>query len=282
VNGWRNPVWPSEIELQSDVSPSDWILPRLLPTVISDAVGTPVGGVVPTGFPAYVRVFHPPGTGGREAPVRWQDVAAANGRIFHPLMQWHLISEPDPEGLGLGVSNPWEGHLESDNCHALYDVLASWTSTPGVCWMGIWEGFGTLYAPSGGAVGLARSRRRRKSAETTTDPDFHAALASWEEAADAVRAAPRFHHPGRDYLLARGSCAAVCLLGSRPLSITPNLVWPEDRAWCVATEIDFDSTLVAATHECAHTLLADDRLEALEVGPADRLDHGGDLINPPA
>lgn len=40
--------------------------------------------------------------------------------------------------------------------------------------MGIWEGFGTPYAPSGGAVGLARTKGRRRGVEPTTDPGFDA------------------------------------------------------------------------------------------------------------
>lgn len=51
----------------------------------------------------------------------------------------------------------------------------------------------------------------------------------------------------------------------------------------VASEIDFDfdSTLVAASEEAAAAPLVDDRLEVLEVGPRNRLDWGGDLLNPP-
>jgi len=64
-----------------------------------------------------------------------------------------------------------------------------------------------------------------------------------------------------------------------PLSITPSLVWPDDRAWCVATETDFDSTLVGCSEECAEALVADERLEALQVPPDGRLDIDGDELN---
>ena len=39
------------------------------------------------------------------------------------------------------------------------------------------------------------------------------------------------------------------------LGLTPQLWWPEDRAWLVATEIDFDSTIVATTVAGAEVLL---------------------------
>jgi hypothetical protein len=54
--------------------------------------------------------------------------------------------------------------------------------------------------------------------------------------------------------------------------------WPEDRAWFGATEIDFDSTLVACTWTCAEALLSSD-LEVIEVSAETRLDIDGDTVN---
>jgi hypothetical protein len=61
---------------------------------------------------------------------------------------------------------------------------------------------------------------------------------------------------------------------------TPNLWWPHDRAWFVATEIDFDSTLVGGSHALIDALLANDALEALEITLDTRLDWFGDELNP--
>jgi hypothetical protein len=63
--------------------------------------------------------------------------------------------------------------------------------------------------------------------------------------------------------------------------LTPQLWWPEDRAWVVATEIDFDSTIVATTTAGAEALLDCEGLEALLVPADGRLDEGGDDINLP-
>jgi hypothetical protein len=63
--------------------------------------------------------------------------------------------------------------------------------------------------------------------------------------------------------------------------LTPQLWWPEDRAWVVATEIDFDSTIVASTNGGAETLLNGDGLEALLVPSDGRLDIAGDEISLP-
>jgi hypothetical protein len=61
--------------------------------------------------------------------------------------------------------------------------------------------------------------------------------------------------------------------------LTPQLWWPEDRAWVVASEIDFDSTIVATSYAGAEALLACNRLEALLVPADGRLDLDGDTIN---
>ena len=47
----------------------------------------------------------------------------------------------------------------------------------------------------------------------------------------------------------------------------------------VATEIDFDSTIIATTDAGAEALLNYEGLEALSVPPDGRLDVGGDVIN---
>ncbi|MBO1902661.1 hypothetical protein J4H92_11965 [Leucobacter weissii] len=46
---------------------------------------------------------------------------------------------------------------------------------------------------------------------------------------------------------------------------SPNLVWPEDRAWFLISEIDFDSTLIACSRACADALLAASGVEAAEI-----------------
>lgn len=48
---------------------------------------------------------------------------------------------------------------------------------------------------------------------------------------------------------------------------TPQLLWPEDHTWVVATEIDTDSTIVAGSRQLIASVLADGRFEAFEVRP---------------
>lgn len=61
---------------------------------------------------------------------------------------------------------------------------------------------------------------------------------------------------------------------------TPSMVWPDDHAWFLATEIDWDSTLVAGSAELVRELVETPGLEVLAIDPDARLTSDGDTINP--
>jgi len=89
--------WPDGVTFLDDISPAAWLGPRLLPGLAS-GLGTRVGAVVPTGYPAYVRILHPLGDG-PDRP-RWKDIVEAAGLIYHPLIQWDRLPLPLPAGVG--------------------------------------------------------------------------------------------------------------------------------------------------------------------------------------
>ena len=79
-------MWPPGFEPCDDVSAANWIRPRLVPW--GARTGTPVASVVPTGFDAYVRIFHPARARAPASTARWQEVAEWSGRTFHPVAQF--------------------------------------------------------------------------------------------------------------------------------------------------------------------------------------------------
>lgn len=117
-----------------------------------------------------------------------------------------------------------EGSLPRLVAETLVRILAAHTSTPAQCWMAVWNGWGGM------------------------------------PAAPAV-----VHHPGRDYVL----LSAAVPMASRPLWLidgeawhyqSPSLWWPEDRAWVVATEVDFAWTYVGGSEAVVDALRRDTRL----------------------
>ncbi|MFL6181783.1 MAG: hypothetical protein ACJ73J_05690, partial [Actinomycetes bacterium] len=64
-------------------------------------------------------------------------------------------------------------------------------------------------------------------------------------------------------------------------SQSPSQWWPQDRMWCVASEIDFDSTLVGGPADLITEITHHPKLEAYRVESGDDLTARGDLINSP-
>ncbi len=278
-------MWTDRVRLLDDTSVADW-----LPARVSGAPGT-VSGVVPAGYPAYARVLHPVDAETDRSPAaRWSEVAQVTGRRTHPLVQWHrLIGSADPwnpESPLWPEGRPNQGSLSTAPLLALCTVLAEHTRTPEDCTFALWEGFGHLHGgmrmlltaqhPSRAPRWIPRLGRRR--ARWTSGVPVPGALD------DADLRAPRLELPGRDYLLFAGPLDAIEDLvryesDPFPGEQSPNLFWPADRSWCVGTEIDFDSTIVAGDADLIDAVLASPELEAWPVQPGDSLRFDGDTLN---
>lgn len=79
---------------------------------------------------------------------------------------------------------------------------------------------------------------------------------------------PKVELPGRSYLLYQGPIEGA-LAFSAPSFQTPNLWWPADHSWCVASEIDLDWTYVGGATALIQDLLHNRSLEAVPVEPDD-------------
>jgi hypothetical protein len=240
----------SGLSVSDDRSPAAWIAPRL---------GGRFGAVarfVPRGYSAYVRVCHA-ATDQDGRRVTWSEVAESTGRQAHPLMQWHsLVGSADPLDVTSSSwrgSNPQRGNLEPDVLAALCGLLGDHTSKPDDCFFCLWDGYGWI-----------------DRAPKTLPPAFSPAELS----------RPRVELPGRSYLLLAGPVTAAGRIAPQSsFRQSPNLFWPADHTWCVATELDFDSTLLGGTTDLIETILDTSILDAWPIGPDDSLAADADLIN---
>jgi hypothetical protein len=62
---------------------------------------------------------------------------------------------------------------------------------------------------------------------------------------------------------------------------SPGLWWPDDRAWCVATDVDMQDTYLGASGACVNRLLTDERLEVMRVTADQDISWESDVINGP-
>jgi len=246
---------------------SDWLVPRL------NAFGSGVTSVVPDGFPAYVRILHP-ARSRSGASVCWEQIAAWSGRTMHRLAEFHRIADPLPaHGDG---PRPWNGHvpragdLAQDLLRVLCATLREYTATSDACWFCIWDGYGWAHNSSASVVfHPAGVRPTASPAKANLRYD--------------VAAAPRVSLSYREYLLFEGPLDAAIDTDWSPdggiFPQSPNLFWPQDHTWCVASEIDLYATLVGGPQALADALVANPALEAWHVEPTDPVTSDGDRIN---
>lgn len=202
---------------------------------------------MPGGFPAYVRIFHPAyrRAGAGLAPVRWAEIAAANGTRAHAGMQLGALTGcyryEETAQPGVFDAPPRNGMLEPELAAPLAATLAHHTASGDSCWFAVWNGWGGIRSD--------------------------------------VPRAPTFAVPSREFHLLAGPVeAAVENLGEWPGQQSPNLWWPDDRAWCVATEIDFKTTYIGCSEACSDEILATE-LEAFPIDPDYGIDWRSDLVN---
>jgi len=267
-----------DLEIIDGAVVGSWIGPRL---------GGKFGAVtrqVPKDFEAYARVFHPAFDRQRH-PVRWAQVAKVCGTMPHREMQWHAIlglrSVSELRGSyypndGSGVkwigSDALVGTMNIKTLDALCEIIANRSDDATHCFFGLCTIEGWL-----------------DSFSTETMPPLlelpydrtHIVLTGPLSAVDQIV----------DDLIAVASNQIV-LVGkhnqdpsgqpdsAQPLQRkAPNLIWPADKSWFVATDVDFDSTLVGGSIALIDAVVEASSLEAWHVRPTDSLADDADKVN---
>jgi len=250
------------------VENADWIVARLHPFNSYD-----VGAVIPTGFAAYAKILHPASRWPDHTDVRWSEVAASTGRVIHPLVQFHAIATP-VAGREL-EERPWRGEprtglLSDRQVRALSRLAGKHTSTADACWFSLCEGYG--YFTPGAMVEFRASFAEGPKPRLSRLP-FSFQRKPKKRPVSAKKVTP---NNARSYLLFTGSVRDA--VGWED---GPNIWWPEDRAWCVASEIDLPYSYVGGSTELIEEVLADPELEALPAQLEDPVTYDSDKINSP-
>jgi hypothetical protein len=249
-----------------DPSPGEEITRRLRPWESSRDV---LASWLPDGFDAYARILHPAFRGGDNVgSTRWSRLAELNGRLFGPETGFAEVSGARPGTRPWMDSEPSNGCLPQPHARALARILRAFTATPDQCWFCIWDGYGiwpgrlTLWFKPGESEDEREQRHR-------------AAREKAERESRALARIPLVHTQHRDYFLFTGPVSAVgAFMFGRTRYQSPNLWWPEDHSWCVATELDRYSTYVGGSTEAIQDVLSTANLEAIEVTADVRMDPG--------
>lgn len=241
-----------------------WIVPAL-----DGDWGGAVKNLIPQIYEAYARIFHP-ATDENGDEVTWAEVARRLGTTAHPEMQWHaIVGSYDPSNFTdkrWPGGDPGLGELGDEDLDVLGRFLTDHTGTP----ESVYFGMSTIHS------------------------------GVFEEWPDA----PQHEQTHRQWVILKGSLAAIDQIalssrhgfnfvlysaGQEPppdepaerfRREPPSLIWPEDRAWFVASEVDFDSTLIGGSRALIDALLASPDLEVLEVDSEVSLQEDADRLNP--
>jgi hypothetical protein len=148
-----------------------------------------------------------------------------------------------------GIPDWWAAYRD------LFGIVASvgkrHTASPDRAWFAVWDGHGFANARtyvSRSPLDNERSRTLDPERSRLRDDDERRNTAIRSE----LRQVPRFELPDRTYYLLAGALSAATRL-ARPGSTVdwqhPDLIWPDDRRWFVATDIDIWSLYVGGDHD---------------------------------
>ena len=150
-----------------------------------------------------------------------------------------------------------ERQLPENTLRIVYDLLSRATTMPEVCWFCVW------------------ARKTLLPARTPYRP----VPTSWSIANRGGRAGrPHLADPERPiraHYVYRARLSDVGTLKGFPWSLTPDLWWPDDRAWCVASEADFTWTYIGGSRDLVDLLCANGVLNAVEIRPQDSIIKAG-------
>lgn len=176
------------------------------------------------------------------------------------------------------LDDPDEGSFPQVLADALAEVLGGHASG-GPVWCGVWAGFGY----SQGRHVLAGRDREWCLFTGHTDMIAKSYRDLGKTAPFIFASAPL---TSQMESVVRAQTAEMMAASERDDALefrqSPNLIWPDDRSWCVATDIDQDTTYVGGSSRLVDDLVRCDSLEVHEVRADDGITEDSDRINPPA
>lgn len=191
--------------------------------------------------------------------------------VFHSYARLRFI--PDPTFPGQDEADVDDDDIpdsEADLVREALDVLARHTTTPDDCYFCLWEGSGTLHGGDG--LRIADFETRTVTRGPLMAPAFDTAIMDGPKV--SIPQGVRF--PDRAYYLFRGSLTdfgdygQADYLPGMPRTDMPNpaFVWPADRTWCFAKDVDPHWAGIGADRAAISDLLAAPGLDVVPADPA--------------
>ena len=165
----------------------------------------------------------------------WWDLAVRGPLGYPSYARLRFIPDPTYPGQREGEADaPYDERSETEQLATVVATLSKHTTKPEDCYFCVWEGWGGLEVH-----GVARIARPEREAFLFRGPALD--LQQWEQALDP---------PGPEGL---------------PI---PSFVWPGDRSWCIANDVDPHFATIGASSAAIEDVLADPRVDTVIDDPA--------------
>lgn len=185
-------------------------------------------------------------------------------------MQWHAILGPgDGSGVKWAGQDPPIGEMDIKTLDALCEVLASHTADPDQCLFGLCEIQGWLDSISTTHVPSLLELPMGRNYAILTGP------------LSAIDQLIRDWGNSLELTFSSGTVETPPHQDAAPLRQreAPNLIWPSDHSWFVASEVDFDSTLIGGSATLIDAVLKCPALEAMPIEESTSLAADADTVN---
>jgi hypothetical protein len=196
----------------------------------------------------------------------WQQLVGFGPGGFPAYARLRFLPDPAFEGQSENdvVVDDDDAPTETAQLLAVLESLTGYSRTPDDCYFCLWDGWGSdIWGGDGVRIVDPQATVVRQG------PQIAPAFPS------SVLRGPKVVVPNRAYYLFRGSVpdfgnwGAADLWPGQPRLHMPNpaFIWPADRAWCVANDIDPHWAGIGADVPAIDRLLADPRLDVVAADP---------------
>jgi hypothetical protein len=199
-----------------------------------DPEGIRVRGLVPGQFEAYVRILHPAwADASRDRQITWAEIASMSSARLDGTIAFRRITVSPGNDIPLGPQGSWD-----EDATPLMGTLPEretnalldlLTSSP-ACWFVMWDGWDGLRL------------------------DLRQVSVLWH---------------GNPHLVYRGPIEVVRRFDWSGRWQIPHMWFPDDRAWCVGSDIEAYDSYVGGSEDLVERILAAVDLETLRVNPED-------------
>jgi hypothetical protein len=195
----------------------------------------------------------------------WQQLAGFGPSGFTAYARLRFLPDPAYDGQSENDVDFDDGGSESEKLSTALQVLSRHTSTPDAYYFCVWDGWGSV-VDSGSNAPLIDLE------SASTRPESHEAARPGvaPSSPSSVHSEPKVVIPHRAYFLFQ-----VSEVGDRDLSPgrmwpdlpDPAVIWPADRAWCLANDVDPHWAGIGADVSAIDKLVADPRLDVVPADP---------------